>query len=481
MAGMLLGAVLVSLALLDGVMQRVEVDRSELLQGEASSTFTGGHVNPNSGGNSNRTSVVASELLSPPFRFHVYDVPERYGEGALRLLEERWPVSFCNRRLPKSNYTMLDWRHALSLFTADVWMVRHIRSHPAHTNNPAEADIFIIPIIPHVYHCAHVSHYMIEVVRHIQQQYPYIRVYDQHDHFMFWWRWALHHRSVQGFWRHVQRNIPNVKLISYDLLEIMGRNDYQDFSLALKPLFLANMLNVVVPYPDMAPALRQPPDMAAPRPVLFYFAGTHTIGGVRRWIRRNCQKEPQACVYETFASTGVTAERLRVPLAYPEQMRRAVFCGHAAGDALSSRRPTSAVLAGCIPVIMCDLCIMPFEGVVGYSRFAVFIPEDVVIAGRMMETLRSIPARQVRHMQKELRRVRSRFTYNADGLKPNDALDTLVQELALRGALLRQYKRWWQTNRNLSSSYNDYPSVPPARRRYMLPPDAPGAAEFNAV
>ncbi|KAH9584104.1 Exostosin [Trypanosoma melophagium] len=543
---MAMGIVLISLILFDNMGQRVDFESgtpnhsirnpNNISHYDTPITTTTTSNNNNNNNNNKRTSLLASSLLDPPFRFHVYDVPEQYGEGALRLLQETWPISFCNRRIPKTNYTMLDWRHALSLFTADVWMIRHIRSHPAHTTNPAEADVFIIPIIPHVYHCAHVSHYMMEVVRYIRKRYDrYVNMYNQHDHYIFWWRWALHHRSAQGFWRYIQRRVPNIKLISYELLEIMGRNDYQDFSLALKPNFLNNILHVIVPYPDMAPILREVPDLNKPRSIFFYFAGTHTIGGIRRWIRRNCEQIEQEkqnnhhnhnnnnnnnnnnnsylysysniCVYESFASTGVTAARLGVPQSYPEQMRRSVFCGHAAGDALSSRRPTSAVLAGCIPVIICDLCIMPFESIIDYRKFAVFLPEDIVIAGRMIETLQKIPKEKIKAMQRELYRVRSRFLYTTSNItttttittnmnintsnndvetdvgkvQPNDALDTLVQELALRGALLRQYRRWWETNRHLSSLHSDYPPIPPARRRYMLPLNVSGAAKFNEV
>ncbi|CUG92349.1 glucuronoxylan glucuronosyltransferase f8h-like, putative [Bodo saltans] len=437
-----------------------------------------------------RAAAQQSSDVTRPFRFHIYDIPDRYTMGALQLLEQHWPNSFCNRHTVKTNYTMLDWRHAFSLFTVDILITKYLRYHPSHTANPSEADVFIIPMMTHLYHCAGVNHYNIEVLSWVTKHHHY-KHFLQHDHFLFWWRWGMHYNSVLRFWKRVVRHFPNVNLISFDYLEIMGRNVYQDFSLALKPRFLQSMHSIIMPYPDYSPELSQEKLLTTPsnvigvkRKIFFYFAGTSTIGGIRRWIKRNCDaaNDPAKCYYEDFAKNVIDAARLGVPKGYPAAMRNSLFCGHAAGDALSSRRPTSAILANCIPVLICDLCLYAFENLIDYDTFAVFVSEDDVISGKLLERLESIPQARIEQMQRNLLAVRHHFVYNVTGPpRQGDALDTLVTQLSLRGSILRQYRRWFTTNHALSADAKDYPLEPPARKRYVMKGNAAEERDFNKL
>jgi hypothetical protein len=416
------------------------------------------------------------------FAFHVYNVPERYTSGAIALMEQNWNANVfpCNKM--RTNYTMLDWRHAHSLFTADVFMAKFLRLHPAHTSDPAEADIFIIPMMTHVYNCARQWNHMKEVLGFVTQL-PYYKLYDQHDHYMFWWRWGMNQKAVGKFWRKVAQYTPNVNLISFDLLELQGRNRWQDFSLSLKPRFREAVNSIVVPYPDFSPALMNPlptTEIHVPREHFFYMSGTHNIGGIRRWIRHACLQSPKDCTYVSFAKRAGDPQRAAIPEQYPEMMKQSLFCGHAAGDALSSRRPTSAVLAGCIPVLVCDLCLYAWENFIDYRAFAVFVAEEDVIAGRLFSILRSIPSSRVREMQANLASVRRHFVYNTThGPAEGDALDMLVRELSVRGSMLRQYRRWWLSNSHLSSSIRDYPPDPPSVKKYVNP-NVDGCREIEA-
>ena len=415
-----------------------------------------------------RSNMATARNPKKPFAFHVYQVPERYTTGAIALMEQNWAINVfpCNKL--RTNYTMLDWRHAHSLFTADVFMAKFLRLHPAHTNNPDEADIFIIPMMTHVYNCARQWNHMKEVLGFVTQL-PYYKLYDQHDHYMFWWRWGMNQKAVGKFWKKVAQYIPNVNIISFDLLELQGRNRWQDFSLALKPRFREAVNSIIVPYPDFAPSLVAP--VAAihrSRKHFFYMSGTHNIGGIRRWIRHACNQHPDDCTYVSFAKRAGDPQRAAIPESYPSMMLQSVFCGHAAGDALSSRRPTSAVLAGCIPVLICDLCLYAWENFVDYSSFAVFVAEDDVIHGKLFSILRQIPQDRIETLQSNLKLVRRHFVYNTTHApSEGDALDMLVRELSVRGSMLRSYRRWWNLNAGLSSNARDYPAEPLPRKKYV--------------
>eukprot|EP01065_Artemidia_motanka_P021603 TRINITY_DN25843_c0_g1_i1.p1 TRINITY_DN25843_c0_g1~~TRINITY_DN25843_c0_g1_i1.p1 ORF type:complete len:522 (+),score=110.07 TRINITY_DN25843_c0_g1_i1:27-1568(+) len=409
------------------------------------------------------------------FRFHVYPIPDKYIAGAMRELKRNWDRSVCNRDVKrKTNYTLLDWRHAHSLFTVDTFIARYLRFHPRHTPDPAQADVFIVPAMTHLYNCAMHMEWLVEIVQWVAGYSEYHRIYDNHDHYMFWWRWGMNHRGTLKFFSALMRTLPNVNWISYEFLELMGRNEYQDFSLALKPRFKEAQHGIVLPYPDFSPKLQVPvADPHAPREHFAFMAGTSTIGGVRRWIKRELNRyagdAQTPCLYQEFATDVVDPRRLGVPTEYPDFFRNSLFCVHAAGDGLSSRRPTSAVLAGCIPVLVCDLCLYAFENLLNYSSFAVFVKEDDVMAGRMVSQLRAIPREEIRRKQQALVEVRQHFTYNTEGPpRAGDALDLLVKQLSLRGSILRSYRRWWQSNRHLSSHMRDYPRDPPKVNRYKV-------------
>ena len=177
----------------------------------------------------------------------------------------------------------------------------------------------------------------------------------------------------------------------------------------------------------------------------------------------------QECVYVDFATSVTDLSRLGVPKDYPRAMKDSVFCGHAAGDALSSRRPTSAVLAGCIPVLICDLCLYAWEGQIDYSAFSIFIPESEVIAGNLVPILKKIYANSthVQLLRDNLNLVRKHFVYHEGKPHEGDALDMLAKELERRGMLMRQYRRWFQMNGALSSELKDYPVEPPAVKKYV--------------
>ncbi|KAM3376933.1 hypothetical protein P3S68_009346 [Capsicum galapagoense] len=54
-------------------------------------------------------------------------------------------------------------------------------------------------------------------------------------------------------------------------------------------------------------------------------------------------------------------------------MRTSDFCLHPAGDTPTSCRLFDAVQSLCIPVIVSDSIELPFEGMVDYSEFSVFV------------------------------------------------------------------------------------------------------------
>lgn len=146
---------------------------------------------------------------------------------------------------------------------------------------------------------------------------------------------------------------------------------------------------------------------------------------------------------------------------YHAKLRDATFCGAFPGDGWSGGI-SSAVFAGCVPVIVMDGIQMPFENVLDYGAFAVRIAEADV--PRLPKLLRALPADRVAKLQAGLERVRSRFGYAslarnelrlslaaghtreyltrlaAESDQHEDALQTVLRVLLFRAARRRQRK-----------------------------------------
>ena len=170
---------------------------------------------------------------------------------------------------------------------------------------------------------------------------------------------------------------------------------------------------------------------------------------------------------------------------YHNKLRNATFCGAFPGDGWSGGI-SSAIFAGCIPVIVMDGIQMPFENVLAYPSFSVRIaevcdtpftqrrphPPDKCPSGTQVEVpklpaiLRAISRQQVAKLQEGLARVRSRFGYSslasnelrisqappestpksmlylakltADNQEHEDALQTVLRILLYRAALRKR-------------------------------------------
>ena len=94
---------------------------------------------------------------------------------------------------------------------------------------------------------------------------------------------------------------------------------------------------------------------------------------------------------------------------YLDEMLRSVFCGVFPGNGWGHIE--TPVLLGCIPVVVQDEILTPWEDVLNFSAYAVRIPRRRLHA--LPEILRAIPPAQVEAMQAALGRVWERFTYSS--------------------------------------------------------------------
>ena len=91
---------------------------------------------------------------------------------------------------------------------------------------------------------------------------------------------------------------------------------------------------------------------------------------------------------------------------------RSHFCLNPAGDTPTSSRLFDSIANLCIPVIVSDAVELPFEGILDYSTFAVFVSvNDAMSPGILVHLLRSMNMTTRSSIRERLREVQQHFEY----------------------------------------------------------------------
>ena len=131
-------------------------------------------------------------------------------------------------------------------------------------------------------------------------------------------------------------------------------------------------------------------------------------------------------------------------------MKRSVFCLAPAGFAPWSGRIYEAMHYGCIPVIIADTIILPFDDQLNWKDFSIKISEhDLKIPGKLKAILQSLSPLEIKKKQNALRVARKAIMFqfpgpkalsttknNFDGFNPAEvggvAFDYILRELELK-------------------------------------------------
>ncbi len=106
------------------------------------------------------------------------------------------------------------------------------------------------------------------------------------------------------------------------------------------------------------------------RPTTLYFTGrAQTVEREKLLFLARHVAAHQAAALEPhpFSFSFVREHGSGAVRRYGDDMRRSLLCVDTTGDDLTTRRITSAVLAGCIPLLLCDSCVFPFSKLFPYA------------------------------------------------------------------------------------------------------------------
>lgn len=111
-------------------------------------------------------------------------------------------------------------------------------------------------------------------------------------------------------------------------------------------------------------------------------------------------------------------------------MRTSKFCLNIAGDTPSSNRLFDSIASNCVPVIISDDIELPFEDVIDYSEFCIFIrTSDALRKDFVVNTIRAVNQERWSQMSKRLREVENYFEFQYPSQK-GDAVQLIWQAIA---------------------------------------------------
>lgn len=118
-------------------------------------------------------------------------------------------------------------------------------------------------------------------------------------------------------------------------------------------------------------------------------------------------------------------------------MHASKFCLNIAGDTPSSNRLFDAIASHCVPVIISDEIELPYEDVLDYSKFCVFIrASDAIKQGFLINLVRGIRKEEWTRMWERLKEVEDMFEYRYPS-REGDAVQMIWQAVARRVPALR--------------------------------------------
>ncbi|XP_068642358.1 probable arabinosyltransferase ARAD1 [Aristolochia californica] len=184
--------------------------------------------------------------------------------------------------------------------------------------------------------------------------------------------------------------------------------------------------DIIAPYLHVVYSVSHNSATFEDRPTLVFFQGAiyRKDGGFIRQELYYLLKDEED-VHFTFG----TVERGGITNA-GQGMSSSKFCLNIAGDTPSSNRLFDAIASHCVPVIISDKIELPFEDVLDYSEFCIFIRgADAVKPSFLLNLLRGIKREEWTRMWKRLKEIAHHFEFNYPS-QPGDAVDMTWEAVA---------------------------------------------------
>ncbi|CAA0833197.1 exostosin family protein [Striga hermonthica] len=161
------------------------------------------------------------------------------------------------------------------------------------------------------------------------------------------------------------------------------------------------------------------------RPTLLYFQGAvyrKDGGTIRQELYYMLQNESDVHFsFGTFQNHGVHQAS--------KGMRSSKFCLNIAGDTPSSNRLFDAIVSHCVPVIISDDIELPYEDILDYSEFCVFVrTSDALKENFLLNLTRSVDKEEWTRKWDRLKEIEQFYEYQYPS-RENDAVQMIWQAI----------------------------------------------------
>ncbi|OAY44451.1 probable arabinosyltransferase ARAD1 [Manihot esculenta] len=191
--------------------------------------------------------------------------------------------------------------------------------------------------------------------------------------------------------------------------------------------------DVIAPYKHVVRSYVDDLSTFDSRPILLYFQGAiyRKDGGLARQELFYLLKDEKDVHFQfgSIQKDGVTKAS--------KGMHSSKFCLNIAGDTPSSNRLFDAIASHCVPVIISDDIELPYEDVLDYSQFCIFVrTSDAVKEKFLINLIRGIGKDEWTQMWQKLKEVEHFFEFQYPS-KEGDAVQMIWQAVARKVPSMR--------------------------------------------
>ncbi|XP_057437787.1 probable arabinosyltransferase ARAD1 [Lotus japonicus] len=364
--------------------------------------------------NSDKTATTSDSVVLKSLKVFMYDLPSEFHFGLLDWKPEGNSV-WLDMRIKIPGYPGgLNLQHSIEYWlTLDILASELPESSSSNARtvirvrNSAEADIVFVPFFSSLCYNRHSKKnkgLQEKLVRYLMAQEEWKRTGGR-DHLIL----AHHPNSMLD----ARMKLWNATYILSDF----GRY----------PPNIANVeKDVIAPYKHVIPLYVDDHSTFESRQTLLYFQGAihRKDGGHARQELFNLLKDEKD-VHFSFGSVQKGGIKKST-----DGMRSSKFCLNIAGDTPSSNRLFDAIASHCVPVIISDQIELPYEDVLDYSQFCIFIrTRDALKKKFLINFIRSIGKDEWTRMWNRLQEVQSFYEFQYPS-KEGDAVQMIWQAVA---------------------------------------------------
>mmetsp|Transcript_47454 Transcript_47454/g.119533 ORF Transcript_47454/g.119533 Transcript_47454/m.119533 type:complete len:169 (+) Transcript_47454:1-507(+) len=129
---------------------------------------------------------------------------------------------------------------------------------------------------------------------------------------------------------------------------------------------------------------------------------------------------------------------------YADEVKRSTFCLNPKGVTPSSKRFYESFVASCIPVVLADDFVPPFQHHIPWDRLIIVHPENDIKS--LLPRLFAIPHKDIARMQNEVQNYWKGVTFQSPP-EPDDAFHLAMEEVVLKlphiSSVINRHRSVW--------------------------------------